>query len=205
MSARSSLKPNTNRWSGHIMATIKKPVYPLHNVAKLLWYHKTNGRSLSLGTGAGADVVELIKLGWTVLGIDIEELSEKVVTDKLDYISELDRFAFRHESISELKLTNTYDYVTSFNTLPFIGKENLPHVIREVSTHLKNKGVFAFNMFGTTHSFTKNKDVFDMTESDVKIILKNNGLCIKYIECIEHDNRPDGTHWNTIDVVAVKK
>jgi cyclopropane fatty-acyl-phospholipid synthase-like methyltransferase len=205
MNPTSSLKPKDNRWTGHIIATSKKPVYHLHNVAKILWYQKANGRALSLGTGAGADVVELIKLGWTVLSIDIEKISEKVVKGKLKGDVELDRFAFRHESIAEIKLTNTYDYVTSFNTLPFIDKENLPHVIREVSSHLKNKGVFAFNIFGTNHSFTKTKGVFGMTESDIKTILKNNRLDIKYIECIEHDNRQDGTHWNTIDVIAVKQ
>ena len=48
----------------------------LHLTSKLLWFNQKNKRALSLGSGAGNDVIDLLKYNWDVTCIDNEPSSE---------------------------------------------------------------------------------------------------------------------------------
>ena len=67
---------------------------------------------------------------------------------------------------------------------------------------MKKCGVFAFNVFGDTHAFTKTAAAYGMSEAAIKKLLT--GFKIKYMQRSRYV-RKDKTQWDTIDIIATKK
>jgi hypothetical protein len=194
------LSKSTN-WQPFINKTIGNNINNLHKLSKNRYIKKFVGRSLSLGTGAGNDVVDLLISKWEVTGIDIESICEQVVLDQLKG-THTGVFLFQNTSLVNMELSGKYDYVSAFNVLPFINKNELPSIINNISIHMCKSGIFAFNMFGKNHSFIKTNSVYSITEVSIKTLLFDFNIShkkrVQYI-------KKDGTHWDTINIIAIKK
>jgi hypothetical protein len=188
-------------WRTFINRTIGNNINNLHKLAKTKYIKKGAGRALSLGTGAGNDVVDLLKSKWEVTGIDIEPICEQVVLDQLKGIH-TGVFLFQNTSLVNMKLSGKYDYVSAFNILPFVNKTDLPSIINNILIHLCKLGVFAFNVFGENHSFIKTNSVFFLAEQSIKSLLT--GFTIVHKKRVQYI-RKDGTYWDTINIIAIKK
>ena len=68
-----------SKWESYIEKTKRSRVNDLHILSKLIWMNQKNTRALSLGTGSGSEVVDLIKYKWDVTCVDIEKYSEIVL------------------------------------------------------------------------------------------------------------------------------
>ncbi len=49
-----------SKWESYIEKTKRSRVNDLHILSKLIWMNQKNKRALSLGTGSGSEVVDLI-------------------------------------------------------------------------------------------------------------------------------------------------
>jgi len=91
-----------------------KPAYSLHLMSKLLWFNQKNKNALSLGSGAGNDVIDLLKYKWNVTCIDNEPYSEIAIKSQTKK-----KFKFYNVSFENIEYNGKYSYVSAYNALPF--------------------------------------------------------------------------------------
>lgn len=81
------------------------------------------GKAIELGIGSGTDTIHLLKSGWNVDAVDINEEGRNRVQKAIESEQE-DKFVFIKRKFEDLKLQkNQYDLVVGFDSLHFCDKE----------------------------------------------------------------------------------
>lgn len=195
-------------WSGYIDMAVGEDNYYLYPQAIQMSSFDNNKtrRAIDLGAGAGNTVVDMLSRGWDVTGVDKGERSKAIILERVK--GNKGAFTFQEADITDATLTDNYDLVTSFYTIPFNKKEKLAPLLKNISEHMKNGGVLAFNLFGNEHTFVKSGFAFGMTNDEIKKLLADNHFEIVYFLNRVYDKPNNDNkliHSDIIDVIAVKK
>jgi SAM-dependent methyltransferase len=183
----------------YIDRTKGKLAYSLHLTSKLLWFNQKNKRALSLGSGAGNDVIDLLKYKWDVTCIDNEPYSEIAIKSQTKK-----KFKFQNVSFEDIKFDGKYSYVSAYNSLPFADKKYLQQIVNTIYNHLAKGGIFALTLFSNKHTFVKNKKCYGVTNKYISELFMNYNIL--WCEKIEYDTqRKLGVvHWSSYDIIVIK-
>lgn len=186
-------------WTGYINTTKNK--LPRQLLVRALEYTKNREVALDLGAGALNESKYLLKSGFKkVIAVDNEEDS--------DLISEINHraFSFENTTIEDYSFLNDYcDLINAQFVLPFVKKEKMDVVMRDIKNSLKKEGIFVGQFFGIKDSWNSLADVYVYTEEKVKNLLS--GLDIIYFQEEEKDGRTamdEEKHWHIFHFIAKK-
>lgn len=100
--------------------------------------------AVDLGCGAGRDSVFLIKNGWTVFGIDDEDV-EKFIAHKLSD-SEKMRFKFIQARFEKIVIEKN-NLIVANNSLPFCPKLKFNELWDNIVNSISSDRIFCWNLF----------------------------------------------------------
>ena len=178
-----------------------------HEVVQKIIEKKEKGVAIDIGVGAGRDTVALLKNGWSVIGIDINDTS-KMIKENLTK-EEIKRFKFIFDDVTNVEFEKS-DLVISFNVLSFIDKKSIKYVIEKIKNSLNKEGIVILNFFGKEDGFRnresglKNKnEIYLYDELEIKELLKDFEI-IKLNEIKTDEISGDGVmkHWHIYTVIA---
>ena len=171
----------------------------LHTLSKLLWFHQKNKRALSLGTGAGNEVVNLLNYKWDVTCIDIEAYSDTTIKSRTKK-----KFEFQNVSFENIEYNGKYSYISAFNALPFGNKKYLQEIVDKIHIHLVKGGIFVLTLFTNKHSFVKNKTCYGMTKEKISKVFKE--YKIVWCDKVEYDlQRKFGViNWSAYEIIVTR-
>lgn len=197
-----------NNWNSYIDGTVTKPTYYLYNqvMHSRLGLPKKTNRAVDFGSGAGNEDVDLVSNGWDVLGIDSDARSGEVISARTKEM--LGYFHFQLSDFSTAKLEGNYDLILSFFALPFGNKKNLPLILSNIDQHSRKNAVLAVNFFGNNATFVQTGEAYGLTQTEL-----NNYLAASHFKMIsflerefdQADFAGKMTHWDVLDVIAIKE
>ena len=125
-----------------------------YTVRKFIELNVEPGNAVDIGCGAGRDTVCLIKKGWNVLAIDIENV-ESLITSKLSE-KELKQFKFSRQKFEYIELEKNNLIVANFS-LSFCNKNNFKKLWDKINDSMLKEGYFVGNFFGVNDEWKKQK------------------------------------------------
>lgn len=190
------MNKSTDSWVSFIDRTKGTLPHHIHIMSKLLWAPQKNKRALSLGSGAGKEIIDLLKYGWNVTCVDIEPYSEIAIKSQTTK-----KFIFQNVSFEDTKFSGKYGYVSAYNALPFGDKKHLQFIVDAIYTHLAKGGVFGLTLFDGEHTFVKNGKCFGVNKKYINKLF--NEYNIVWCEKIQHNKRAN-VNWVSYDIIATK-
>lgn len=166
------------------------------------------GKAIELGIGSGTDTIYLLKNGWNVDAVDINEDGKNIVQKAIESEQEY-KFVFIKRKFEDLNLQkNQYDLVVGFDSLHFCDKEFFQEFFNTISGALKTNGYFIGNLLGDKDSWKKLKNNSMMFFSREEIV----NLFKEYEILFLKENESDGQtisgkpkHWHSFLIKARKK
>lgn len=130
------------------------------------------GKAVEIGCGSGRDTAYLIKNGWEVLAIDIEQEAEKVCLEKLTE-KEKEKFTFINKKFQEVNWEKC-DLFLAFNVLHYCRKDEFPSIWKKIENSIVEGGFFLGIIFTPNHSFYKRdkKGTF-LNQDEIQNLFKN--------------------------------
>jgi SAM-dependent methyltransferase len=116
-------------------------------------------RALSFGTGGGVAERNLIRKGWHVTCVDIDEDVDVLMRERLT-ATELKNYVFVKSKVTDFVPDGTYDLIFANNVLPFGDKHNTLDMLSSIHKLLNPQGVFAFTLFGYGTDLVKSGKAF---------------------------------------------
>ena len=160
--------------------------------------------AIDLGCGQGNDVIFLIKNGWNVLGIDRENVEERI-RKRLDENEQL-KFKFELQNFEELKRYKT-DLVIANFSLSFCNNKKFGSTWNTIQESISAGGYFVGNFLGDKDSWTKTKSEMTFFSREDVDMLFNKFYIIDFNE-IEVDKKTalgNEKHWHFFNIIAKKK
>ena len=148
-------------------------------------------------------VLFLIKNGWNVLGIDRENVEDRIRT-RLNNNEQL-LFKFELQDFEELKSFKANLIVANFS-LSFCNNKKFKNTWKTIEESLQSGGYFVGNLLGFKDSWMKNKsDMTFFTKEEIEKLFK----CFQIINFneVETDKATalgNQKHWHFFDVIAKK-
>ena len=174
-----------------------------YTVRKFIELNVEPGNAVDIGCGAGRDTVCLIKKGWNVLAIDIENV-ESLITSKLSE-KELKQFKFSRQKFEYIELEKNNLIVANFS-LSFCNKNNFKKLWDKINDSMLKEGYFVGNFFGVNDEWKKTK--VEMTFlSKLQVIELFKGFKIIEFKEVEKDDFTglgNMKHWHIFNVIAKK-
>jgi SAM-dependent methyltransferase len=159
--------------------------------------------AVDLGCGDGAETLELLRRGWTVLAVDrspegIARLRESVRP------SERDRLSTRVAPYSELDLPPA-DLVYAGLSLPFCEPHEFDEVWSRVTSSIRPGGFFVGHLFGPHDSWAGTPDMTFHTRAEVEALLAE--FEIEGLREQDEDGEAVSgpKHWHVFHVIARKQ
>lgn len=166
------------------------------------------GKAIELGIGSGTDTIYLLKSGWNVDAVDINEEGRNRVQKAIESEQE-DKFVFIKRKFEDLKLQkNQYDLVVGFDSLHFCDKEFFQEFFNTISGALKTNGYFIGNLLGDKDSWKKIKNnsmVFFSREEIVNLFKEYEIVFLKENESDGQTISGKPKHWHSFLIKARKK
>lgn len=166
------------------------------------------GKAIELGIGSGTDTIHLLKSGWNVDAVDINEEGRNRVQKAIESEQE-DKFVFIKRKFEDLKLQkNQYDLVVGFDSLHFCDKEFFQEFFNTISGALKTNGYFIGNLLGDKDSWKKIKNnsmVFFSREEIVNLFKEYEIVFLKENESDGQTISGKPKHWHSFLIKARKK
>lgn len=157
--------------------------------------------AVDLGCGGGRDVVELLRRGWTVHGVDQSEDAGPAITARADFPAS-GTFHFLHGRFETVEWPLNHLTNSSF-ALPLCSPNLFDHLWSQITARLLPGGRFAGQLYGPRDSWFGRDGITFHTRDQVEALLK--GWDIELLEEEENDSTtPRGTpkHWHIWHVVA---
>jgi SAM-dependent methyltransferase len=126
-------------------ATQGLPPVPTLVTALAAWQSRP-GHAIDLGCGAGRDTLELLRCGWYVQAVDMEQQALQRIIDQTP-ADHRDRLCTRCERFEDLQLPPAQLINSSF-ALPFCSPVAFPALWQSISASLEGGGLFAGHFFG---------------------------------------------------------
>ena len=159
--------------------------------------------AIDLGCGQGNDVIYLIDHGWKVLGIDKENVEERIrirIDNKKQSL-----FRFELQNFENLKLNKT-NLVLSNYSLPFCNKKKFKDAWKIIEESILENGFFVGNFLGDKDSWIKSRqEMTFLSKNEVNKIF--NKFQIIYFDEVEIDKPTalgNPKHWHIFNVIAKK-
>ena len=202
----------TKDWSSYI--NFRSEAKPRALFQKVLkgYFAKTNDslirRAVNFGSGSGKEDIQLVKMGWEVLGVDSCLLSSQIIQEQTKIYQ--GKYVSFVGSFEKAKLAGTYDLIMSFYSLPFMQKQHLEDLLQTINIHLKEEGVFVVNFLGLNHEFVKKEKAFGLSQKELFLLMLNNGFEIiefnnKVYKAKSFTSKEKLINWDVLEVVARKK
>ncbi len=174
-----------------------------YTVRKFIELNVEPGNAVDIGCGAGRDTVCLIKKGWNVLAIDIENV-ESLITSKLSE-KELKQFKFSRQKFEYIKLETNNLIVANFS-LSFCNKNNFKKLWDKINDSMLKEGYFVGNFFGVNDEWKKTKVEMTFLNKGQVIELFKDFKIIEFKEVEKDDFTGLGNmkHWHIFNVIAKK-
>ena len=119
---------------------------------------------------------------------------------------DLSNIRFRAESMDMFYFKpNTYDLIVAEYSLPFAG-QHLDDVMQRMLASLKPGGVFAGDLFGNRHDWSKDESKAFRTRAEAEAYFT--GFELKEFKEVTPESpgvKPDATHRHLFHIIAVKK
>ncbi len=162
-------------------------------------------KAVELGCGAGNDTAYLIKNGWDVIAIDVED-TEQMILEKLNSKEKI-KFEFSKQNFENIDLYETNLILANYS-IPFCKKDNFKEFWKKIEKNIIKDGYFVGNFFGVKDSWKdiKKDNVFLSKEEVLKLFEKNFEIIL--FEEIENDKQTANgnmKHWHIFNVIARKK
>ena len=187
----------------YIESTKYNPPRPL--LVKFLEMKPKAGNAIDLGCGAGADTVCLIKNGWNVISIDIED-TEDLIKERLNK-EELTKFKFSRQSFEDVKL-DANNLVVANYSIPFCNKHNFKEFWDKIINSIQKDGYFVGNFLGLNDSWVKTKlDKTFLAKEQVLNLFKDKFevMLLQETEIDKETALGKSKHWHIYNVIAKKK
>lgn len=159
--------------------------------------------AIDLGCGQGNDVLYLIKNGWKVLGIDREDVEERI-RKRLDENQQLS-FRFELQDFENLKIKETDLIIANFS-LSFCNNNKFEEIWEIIRESIRAGGYFVGNFLGDRDSWTKTKsEMTFFTKKQVENLFID--FKIDKFDEIEVDKPTalgNPKHWHFFYVIAKK-
>lgn len=159
--------------------------------------------AVDLGCGDGRDTVELLRRGWRVLAIDMEQNAFDRLLDRPIQRDLLQTQLMRFETLT---LPQSIDLINASFCLPFCQPADFPHLWETIVTSLNPGGYFCGQLFGDRDSWTVYPDRTHHTREQIQVLLKS-----FEIEWFDEEEHPGVTalgkekHWHIFHIVARKR
>jgi SAM-dependent methyltransferase len=162
-----------------------------------------DGTAIDLGCGIGIESLELLRQGWRVLSVDLEQ-------EALDYLSGNIPDAVKNHSqtfcgsFEDVEFPKC-DFIWAGNCLPFCPAEHLQTVLTRIADALNPGGRFAGDFFAPRHAWAKNKNINTFTTEELKDAFPT--LDAEYWTVGEGEAQAtprDAVHWHVHTVVMRK-
>lgn len=174
-----------------------------YTVRKFIELNVEPGNAVDIGCGAGRDTVCLIKKGWNVLAIDIENV-ESLITSKLSE-KELKQFKFLRQKFEYIELEKNNLIVANFS-LSFCNKNNFKKLWDKINDSMLKEGYFVGNFFGVNDEWKKTKvEMTFLTKLQVIELFKGFKIIeFKEVEKDDFTGLCNMKHWHIFNVIAKK-
>ena len=192
-------------WADYYRLTDARPTRELFRAALRLSatdpaHHRL---AIDVGAGAGVETLELLRQGWTVHAVDSQKSAISYLRSAIP--TELrSRCTATAVPIERAHLPRA-DLVWAGASLPFIDDSSILRVLKRLSSALNPGGLFAGDMFGTRHQWSKLSGMNFQTLKSAKALLS--GLQIEYF-VTEEGRRLTAmngvVHWHSFGVIARK-
>lgn len=159
--------------------------------------------AVDLGCGSGRDVVEMVRRGWRVIGIDAEDAAIAALTAREDLPAgaQVEGRVARFEDAE----WPDCDLVNSSFALPLCPPAAFPALWDRIVSSLKPGGRFAGQLYGPRDSWAARAGMTFHTREQAEALL--GGLEVEMFEEEEDDSttpRGEPKHWHIFHIVARK-
>lgn len=192
-------------WRAYYEKTGARP--PRETLIRALDAFEAEGRgplyAVDLGCGGGRDIVEFLRRGWTVRGIDAEKAAiEKLAArDDLPTEGTLETEQARFETVA----LPDADLINSSFALPLCPSDAFPEMWARIRNAIRPGGRFSGQLYGDRDQWVGDPTLTFHTEAEVRALLS--GFEIEFWWEEEDDSvtpRGHAKHWHIFHVVAKK-
>jgi tellurite methyltransferase len=157
--------------------------------------------AVDLGCGDGRDVIEMLRRGWSVLGIDAEPAAIARLEARSDLPAQpsLTTLCQRFEDAA----WPMADLVVSSFALPLCPPERFPALWRRIVGSLKPNGRFSGQLYGDRDSWVGRPGITHLDRASVEALLRD--LDVELFEEEETDAvtpRGKPKHWHIFHIIA---
>ncbi|HKK31613.1 MAG TPA: methyltransferase domain-containing protein [Alphaproteobacteria bacterium] len=191
--------PDLRSWREYYRRTGDRPPRPALLFA--LDRFSSAGVAVDLGCGGGRDVVELLRRGWTVCGVDQSESAGEETLARID-LPDTGSFHFIHNRFEDAEWPKN-DLTNSSFALPLCAPEVFPRVWQNIRDRLNPGGRFSGQLYGPKDTWFGREGMTFHSREEVEALLA--GWEIELLDEEENDGvTPRGTakHWHIWHIVA---
>lgn len=187
-------------WKNYYDKTKDNP--PRELLIKALTYLNSHENALDLGSGALNDSIFLIERGFgKVTAVD----KIPVAIDRANKLP-IDKFQYEISSFEEFNLSeDKYDLVNAQFALPFMDSDIFSRVFNDISSSLKNGGIFTGQLFGDADEWSSNQEMTFHTKVEAEELLKS--FEVLHFEEVEKDSKTalgSQKHWHIFNFIVKK-
>lgn len=186
-------------WREYYRRTGERP--PRATLLFALDRFETPGTAVDLGCGGGRDVVEMLRRGWTVYGVDPAESASEETLARPD-LPTTGAFHFINARSDQAEWPAN-DLTNSSFALPICPPEIFPQLWRNITERLNPGGRFSGQFYGLRDSWFGRDGMTFHSREDLDALLK--GWDVELLDEEEHDGvtpRGHAKHWHIWHVVA---
>jgi SAM-dependent methyltransferase len=188
-------------WQDYYSKTSGRP--PRATLLDALDRFATPGIAIDLGCGDGRDAIELLRRGWSVLGVDSEPaaIARLKARPDLPPDAKLETTVARFEDVDWPKT----DLVNASFSLFFTAPGAFPALWRKLSESIRMGGRFAGQLLGERDSWAGRGNILYFERAGLDRLLT--GFVVEMLEIEEEDSvtpRGEAKHWHLYHLVLRK-
>lgn len=199
---------NENNWKKYYSAT--KENFPRKTLIRAIKNFNQEDNLLSkfaidLGSGAGADTIELLKRNWSVLAIDSQSMAISTLLSSAQQLMLDKKLTAKISLFESLTFLPSADLINANFSLPFMKPNHFYRFWEIIVTSLQLGGRFSGSFFGIHDGWNNRNHMTFLTREKIYRLFR-----IFNVELIEEEEKdaPDALghmkHWHNFFVVAKK-